>query len=71
MHTLFVAVNITICCAHLQTIRRHFENIVTSSRDLRFILIVIIRPLPDSIFDYLLILFRIAWWSTAGKELTS
>ena len=31
---------------------------------------VVVRPL-SVVFDFLFVLFRIAWWSSAGKELSS
>ena len=35
-----------------------------------FILIVFFRSMPVSL-DYLFTMLRIAWWTSAGKELTS
>ena len=36
-----------------------------------FILIVSVCPLPVNVFDFLFILIRTDWWSSAGKELSS
>ena len=67
MGLLFIKTSPVKHCSH----ENDFSGVFDALHQNFLILIVIVRPLLASLFDYLVNLFRTAWWTTAGKELTS